>query len=305
MLKRVMIVLLFITVSFTLGTTWIAMKIIVSTIPPIFATGMRFLLVSPLLIGLSVFNKAPFLFPKEQRWFQLVITLFYFSIPFSLMLYGGIYVNAGLAALIFSIMPVMVLVMSMIFLKETVKDVQIIGLFISILSFFAVLFYEILYGKKDSIYGIIAIILSLISHSIVYVQCKKNYNNLSVLTFNTIPSLLTGILLTSISLFYEKPIIYNFSYSSILALWYLSNFSGFFGVLSYFYLQKQVSSFFSSIIFVIFPIIALIIEYYMYNVLFATQELYSIITLMLGIVLVFIPRNIIRNRRINFIYNDK
>ncbi|QCI19346.1 DMT family transporter [Buchnera aphidicola] len=301
MLKKVMLVLLFITVAFTLGTTWIAMKIIVSTIPPIFATGMRFLLVSPLLIGLSIFNKAPFLFPKEQRLFQLIITLFYFSIPFSLMLYGGIYVNAGLAALIFSMMPVMVLVMSIIFLKETVKDVQIIGLFISIISFFTVLFYEILYGKKNSIYGIIAIIISLISHSIVYVQCKKNYSHLSVLTFNTIPSLLTGVLLTIVSFFYEKPIIHNFSYSSMLALWYLANFSGFFGVLSYFYLQTQVSAFFSSIIFVIFPIIALIIEYYMYNILFSTQELYLIVTLVLGIVLIFIPKNIIRNRKINFI----
>ncbi len=46
-MRKVIISMLFILVSLTWGTTWLAMRIAVETIPPIFATGMRFIFASP------------------------------------------------------------------------------------------------------------------------------------------------------------------------------------------------------------------------------------------------------------------
>jgi len=112
------IILLFSLVSITWGTTWMAMKIAVETIPPLFATGIRFLIASPLLILLSYIIKAPLLFPHGQRNFQIFISFFYFSIPFTLMLYGGKYVSSSIASVIFSNMPVVVLILSAFFLKK-------------------------------------------------------------------------------------------------------------------------------------------------------------------------------------------
>lgn len=117
-MNKIIILLLFSLVSITWGTTWIAMKIAVETIPPLFATGMRFLIASPLLIILSYVKKAPLLFPYGQRNLQIVISFFYFSIPFTLMLYGGKYVNSSISSVIFSVMPVVVLILSSFFLKK-------------------------------------------------------------------------------------------------------------------------------------------------------------------------------------------
>lgn len=117
-MNKIIIILLFSLVSITWGTTWIAMKIAVETIPPLFATGIRFLIASPLLILLSYITKAPLLFPYGQRNFQIIISFFYFSIPFTLMLYGGKYVNSSIASVIFSNMPVVVLMLSSFFLKK-------------------------------------------------------------------------------------------------------------------------------------------------------------------------------------------
>ncbi|VEB58348.1 drug/metabolite transporter DMT permease [Salmonella enterica subsp. enterica] len=50
-------------------------------------------------------KKKTLLFPPGQRLFQFVICIFYFCIPFSLMIYGETYVNSGLAAIIFANMP--------------------------------------------------------------------------------------------------------------------------------------------------------------------------------------------------------
>lgn len=117
-MNKIIIILLFSVVSITWGTTWIAMKIAVETIPPLFATGIRFLVASPLLILFSYITKAPLLFPYGQRGFQIIISLFYFLIPFTLMLYGGKYVTSSVASVIFANMPVVILMLSSFFLKK-------------------------------------------------------------------------------------------------------------------------------------------------------------------------------------------
>lgn len=117
-MNKIITIFLFCLVSITWGTTWIAMKIAVETIPPLFATGIRFLVASPVLIILSYFTKTPLLFPRGQRFFQVIISIFYFSIPFTLMLYGGSYVKSSISSIIFATMPVMVLLLSHIFLKK-------------------------------------------------------------------------------------------------------------------------------------------------------------------------------------------
>jgi drug/metabolite transporter (DMT)-like permease len=61
-----------------LGTTWIAMKIALTSFTPVLATGLRFLLASPVLIGLARAGGHPLLFPVGKRRFQCCLALFIF-----------------------------------------------------------------------------------------------------------------------------------------------------------------------------------------------------------------------------------
>lgn len=120
-MRKVTISILFQPVSLTRGTTWLTMRIAAETIPPVFATGMRFMFAAPFLIIIAWLRKKPLLFTPGQRLFQFIIRIFYFSIPFSLMIYGETYVSSGLAAIIFANMPVAVLIASVMFLNEKTK----------------------------------------------------------------------------------------------------------------------------------------------------------------------------------------
>lgn len=82
-----------------------------------------------------------------------------------------------------------------------------------------------------------------------------------------------------------------FSNKSILAIFYLGDFSGICGILSYFYLQKKVSSFYASTVFLIFPFIAYILEIYFYKKKFFLCELWCILPLFIGILLTLLPKN--------------
>ncbi|HMI76916.1 MAG TPA: DMT family transporter [Buchnera sp. (in: enterobacteria)] len=290
-MHRIMIIILFIIVTGTWGTTWLAMKIALSSIPPLCATGMRFLLASPLLISLAYYTKSPLLFPSGNRLFQLIITIFYFSLPFSLMLYGGLYVNSYISSIIFANMPIIVIIISLFLLKKKLYISQFIGLMITLLFLLIILIYSTCVIHDCQWKGVFAIIISMISHAIMYIQCKKNFYNISVLTFNALPSLLSGIILLIIAYFFENPIIYNFSIKSILATFYLGNVSGVFGILSYFYLQKKVSVYYASTVFLVFPFIATSLDYYIFEYNISIYQLLLTIPFIFGLLLTLYPKS--------------
>ncbi|XBC40991.1 MAG: DMT family transporter [Buchnera aphidicola (Nurudea yanoniella)] len=290
-MKKTIIISLFIMVSLTWSTTFIAMKIAINTIPPLFVTGMRFLLASFLLIYLCYYTNTTLFFPKGKNNFQIIICIFYFSIPFSLMLYGSNYISSIIASVIFSNMPIMILSFSFLFFKKKMYFLQRIGLILSIFILSIILLKEIQLGNKNTIDGIIALILAMICHSTIYLYAKKKYFDISILTFNALPSFFSGIALLLTSNIIEKPILSNFSIMSILAVLYLSYFSGVFGILSYFYLQKKLSSFHASIVFFIFPLITIILEKFLYGNIIKIDQFKLIIILMSSIFLTLIPLN--------------
>ncbi|WP_159218793.1 EamA family transporter, partial [Klebsiella pneumoniae] len=87
----------------------------------------------------------------------------------------------------------------------------------------------------------------------------------SVITFNALPCLLAGLLLSAAGWFFERPLVSAFSAHSILATLYLGAFAGVFGILCYFALQQKASAFQASLVFLIFPLIAVSLESYVYG----------------------------------------
>lgn len=288
-MRKLICLMLFILVSLTWGTTWLAMKEAVNTIPPIFATGIRFLVSAPLLLCIAWLTKSPLLFPKGQRFFQAMVCFFYFSIPFSLMIYGETYVSSGLAAIIFSNMPAMVLIASVVFLNEKISSHQLVGLAIAIISLTCILIEESHAVKISHWQGIVALLAAAIMHANMYVQCKKRSCTVSVVTFNALPCLFAGLILSIFGWYIERPDVYNFSAKSILCVSYLGVFAGVFGILCYFLLQQRTSAFKASLVFLIFPLIAVSLESYTYGYTISILSMILVLPLAMGILLTLIP----------------
>lgn len=161
------IIFLFFIVTFTWGATWLAMKVAGESIPPMFETGLRFFVASPFLFILTLLLKRPFLFPKGERTFQSIICFFYFSTPYSLMIYSELSVNASLAAIIFSMMSVVILILSIILFKEHINFYQCLGLIISTAALCLILIIESSDNIEGSINGVIALILAMLLHALI------------------------------------------------------------------------------------------------------------------------------------------
>lgn len=277
--------LLFCSICFIWGTTWLAMEIAVKSIPPIFATSLRFLIASPILILLAKICKQPLLFPKGKNKWIAIVAVFYFAIPFTLMIAGEMYISSGLASIIFANMPIAVMITSTLFLKLRLAIHQFIGLFIAMISLYIILSNELGIDGNNLLIGSSALALAVAMHAIMYVMVQKYCKDIQVITYNALPSFIAALLLFVCSLAFENIDIATFSAPSLIAVSYLGVFASVGGIMAYFKLGQISTPFTASICFLIFPLVALTLSTFTSNTTISTLSIIMLLPLLSGILL--------------------
>ncbi|NNA54743.1 DMT family transporter [Pseudomonas koreensis] len=250
---------LFLIVCLSWGTTWLGIKIAVESVPPLTAAGLRFLIAFPLFLSFAVLRKAPLLFPRQSRWFFVFVTLSYFSLPYYLLNYGELHVSSGLTALLFSCMPVFILIFSALFLREKILPTQLLGIAIGFASLFMIIRSQGLHLDQAEWLGVLAILCAAILHALCYVVTKKHGSAISVITYNTLPIGIAGLMLFIVGLNVETPVFKDVTARSWGALLYLGLVASVGGFIVYFILLKRLSPVLLSFVFIIFPVFALLI----------------------------------------------
>ena len=289
-------ILLFVSVCLIWGTTWFAMEVALHSIPPIFATALRFLLAAPLLAVLAKVFKQPLLFPKGKRQWLLIVALMYFAIPFTLMIYGEQYISSGLASIIFANMPVAVMLMSGLFLGLRLAKHQIFGLVTAVVSLCLILGNEMQMGGDDYLIGTICLGLAVAIHAVMYVLVQKHCKGIEVLTYNAVPSLIASLFLFAVSAMGESVNVESFTWDSISAVVYLGFVASVGGIVAYFKLGQVSTPFQASICFLIFPVVALLISCYINGEVLSEQSLLMMLPLLCGILLTKAPKGIFKLR---------
>ncbi|MDZ3825689.1 DMT family transporter [Pseudomonas monsensis] len=250
---------LFLIVCLSWGTTWLGIKIAVESVPPLTAAGLRFLIAFPLFLSFAVWRKEPLLFPRQSRWFFLFVTLSYFSLPYYLLNYGELHVSSGLTALLFNCMPVFILVFSSLFLREKIPPTQMLGIAIGFASLYMIIRSQGLHLDQAEWLGVLAILCAAILHALCYVVTKQHGSAISVITYNTLPIGIAGLMLLIVGLNLETPVFKDISARSWGALLYLGLVASVGGFIVYFILLKRLSPVLLSFVFIIFPVFALLI----------------------------------------------
>lgn len=301
--KKYFSLLLFCSVCFIWGTTWLAMEIAVDTIPPIFSTALRFLIASPILIALSKIFNQPLFFPKGKNKWMFIVAIFYFAIPFTLMIAGEMYISSGLASIIFANMPIAVMIVSTLFLGLRLSAHQFAGLFIAVCSLYMILSNELGIGGDNLLIGSGALALAVIIHAIMYVMVQKHCKDIQVITYNAIPSFIAALLLFITSFTFENANVEAFSPSSLLAVTYLGIFASVGGIVAYFKLGQISTPFAASICFLIFPLVALTLSAITSGNVISEQSMIMLVPLLLGILLTKIPKEALSLVKLKALYN--
>ncbi|MBV7582441.1 EamA family transporter [Pseudomonas sp. PDM33] len=281
--------LLFLCVCLSWGTTWLGIKIAIESVPPLTASGLRFLIAFPLFLLFSFIRRAPIFFPRGARGFFVFVTFCYFGLPYYLLNYGEIHVSSGLTALIFSCMPVFILAFSAVVLRERIYVSQILGIAIGFGSLFMILHVQGISIDHAEFKGVLAILGAAVLHAMCYVVTKKKGSEISVITYNTLPIGIAGLMLFTLGLVVETPSFTNITARSWWALAYLGIFASVGGFIVYFVLLKRLSPVVLSFVFIIFPVFAVILGAW-YEGLSISRELvlYSLL-LLVGFAITKVP----------------
>ncbi|WP_185076444.1 DMT family transporter [Pseudomonas frederiksbergensis] len=250
---------LFLIVCLSWGTTWLGIKIAVESVPPLTAAGLRFLIAFPLFLSFAMLRREPLLFPRQSRWFFVFVTLSYFSLPYYLLNYGEMHVSSGLTALLFSCMPVFILIFSAVLLREKIYPSQVVGIAIGFGSLFMIIRSQGLHLDHAEFFGVLAILAAALMHALCYVITKKQGSAISVITYNTLPIGLAGLMLFVAGLGFEAPVFGDITTRSWGALFYLGLVASVGGFIVYFLLLKRLSPIILSFVFIIFPVFAVVI----------------------------------------------
>ena len=288
-------VMLFISVCFIWGTTWLAMAIAGESIPSLAATALRFMVMSPILIVIALKSQVPLLFPREKWHYIPVIAIFYFAIPFWFMIEGEKYISSGLASIIFSYMPITIMLLSYLMARQRFTLRQIMALLVTLASLAGIIAIESGISGSNYLVGIALLSGAVLLHGCIYILKQHRFEQIHVLTFSAIPSGVASILLLFASLVMEQTLVSEVSLSSSLAVFYLGSVAGVGGIVAYFKLNALVTPFKASLCFLVFPVIAVGLEAMVTGRMLSSFSLLFTLPLACGIYLLLKPEQASRD----------
>jgi drug/metabolite transporter (DMT)-like permease len=234
---------LWITLSLIWSSSYLAIKIGIITIQPLTLVAIRMLIgTSVMLIILRLWSLT---LPTDLRsWAILLVSGMMGNIvPFSLISYGEIHINNGLAALLMGIAPVVTVLLAPLIHPDEVLNRKIItGITIGFAGLILLIGPGALQGLGDHVTGQLAVFGAALCYAFTTLFARK-YARLPALVMATGSMLIGSVIITITAFIFEAPLQSGLTADhSMLAALYLGLFPTALATLIYFYLVPKIGA---------------------------------------------------------------
>ncbi len=235
--------LLWITLALIWSSSYLAIKLGVQSIPPLTLVAIRMIIgTSVLLIVLRLYSLT---LPSDlQSWGILLISgLMGNIIPFSLISYGEIHINSGLAALLMGIAPVVTVLLAPLIHPDEVLSPKIIaGITLGFLGLIVLIGPNALQGLGQHVTGQLAVFGAALCYAFTTLFARK-YAKLPALVMASGSMLIGTVIIVVAAFIAEAPLQNDLMLGrSMLAAIYLGLFPTALATLIYFYLVPRIGA---------------------------------------------------------------
>ncbi|MFC6268548.1 DMT family transporter [Frigoriflavimonas asaccharolytica] len=242
-IKNIKLILAIFVVAIVWGTTFLGIKIAVETIPPWFVSGLRQFFAGLILLLYLLIS-------KKLRWLGWKTTMQQFLIS-GLMLISanGLttvavqYVDSSLASLVSSCSPILIFILSAIFIVKKIKIRSLIGVLMGFCGIVFV-FWNGLENMENVDYqkGLTLLFLAVAGWSIGTVYSKKTLKkNADIILLLFYQFSFAGVVQLIFALLFSSEIdIQSWNITSILAVIYLSVFGSIIAFFCFNYLLQKL-----------------------------------------------------------------
>lgn len=257
-----MVFIYYLFMCFIFGTTFLAIKIGVdSGLPPFLSAGFRFFIAGVLIFVFMVWKrKAAFslLFKKEMLFTGICLTFG----TFATLYWAEQYVSSGVAAVLSSTGPMMILIIQRIIFKQKGNPLSFIGCFVGMLGVLCLVSPSLAIDMSTFwLYGCIAIMLGEVFYATGSIYSKRVINKfqaMSPIALSAVQMIHGGFLLMLLSVMTERgQYDFTLNYASLGSLVYLIVFGSMIGHSVYYWLVAKTNPIFPSTWLFISPVIAL------------------------------------------------
>lgn len=245
------------------GSTWIAITFQINVVDPVVSLFYRFLLASLILFAWCFVMKLKMRFKKEEYFFMALQGVFLFGVNYLLLYFAQLHLTSGLCAVIFSIILVLNVINSNIFLGTPVNLKVVLGGITGLFGICLVFLPEItnISANKSEIFSLLLAFTGTLFASFGNIISARNQKNgLPIVQTNAFGMLFGTILMFGLSMVLGKTFNFPMSFSFISSLGYLSLFGSVIAFWLYLSLVGKIGPEKAAYATLVFPVVALIIS---------------------------------------------
>jgi drug/metabolite transporter (DMT)-like permease len=279
------------------GTTWVAIKISLEGLPPFGGAALRFTIALALLFLYARLNKISLKMNRKNFVVVAFSAFLMYPIDYGLIYWGEQYLSAGVTAIFFATFPLFTGIWAtFLFRNEKFHWNKFIGLTLAIVGIAIVFLDQLLITQfeRTVIMGTLAIILGAAGGSMSVVIIKKYLTGVNSVSLSFHQMLQGVIYLMFFSLVAENYSDFHPNLRVILAVIYLGLFGSAIAFALYYWLLQKVSAITLSLIIYITPIVAIVVDYFMFDQVIEIRAIIGMLIIFSGIA--FVEMNI---RRMN------
>ncbi len=266
------------------GSTWIGIKFSVEAFPPFFAASGRFIIAAFSIWVIIRLSGIPLPLDKKSFRIYLMLGLFSYAIPFSLVYWAETVISSGLGAILFATFPFFVVLFSVIEFKEKIEIPKIIGVILGFVGI-VMIFADDLTAGNNTFWGILAILTSAIIQAYMTIYIKRKAGYLNPIAMSFVPLILSGIFVFILGFLFEDISSDNFTTKGILAVVYMGIFGTVIAFSTYYWLMQKIDVVILAISTFITPIIALYLGWFILQETFSNIVYFASALVLLGVLL--------------------
>ncbi len=257
---RLLVWLGFIVISTVWGSTWLAIKIGLRTMPPFFAAGLRFVVASGVLYGIVRMRKLPIPFTPDALRVYFALGVLSFAIPFALAYWGQQFIPSGLGSILFCAFPLWVAVFShLLLVNERLDFFKALGTLLGFAGILIVFSPDLSVPDSGAIPGMAAILLSATMQAYALVITKKHGQEINTFSMTFVGMAMASVILLLLGILFEPTSSITWSGEAIGSILYLAIIGSVLTFVSYYWLLKRIDAVYLSLTSFINPIIAVIL----------------------------------------------
>jgi drug/metabolite transporter (DMT)-like permease len=247
-------------VSFAWGSQWLAIRIGLLDMPPLFSAGVRFVIACIILFFLIRVRRLPIPLDAnawKSYWAMGILT---FVLPFALIYWGQQFVPTGVSSILFGVFPLWVAIFAHFMLKnERITLAKLLSIVIGFAGLFVIFWSDVSLGDSRTLIGMVTILASIImqAYSLILVKRYGQPIQPEVLNFVGMVIGMVGVLGTSAVLEWGRPLVW--SLDAILSLLYLAVVASVVAYVAYYWLLKRIEAVYLSLTSFISPVVAVVL----------------------------------------------